>query len=380
VILTALLLAQLLAAQGDPAIDGPTLFAALQRYHASFRDVTLIHEGSAQFLATQSDGPSPVGTFQSFYAYRSDGASLLDAFGQQPDKPKGREIYALLHNRLEGLNATPDAGDTPIRLRTPYVAPGGPGSLGRAESPERIFLAWYFPTLGEPAEHDFKALGWEDVDGQRCLKVSFLRQPRPRLKGWVGGLPYMRFWIDPQRDCYPLRYEYYRGDDLEVRCEITRMERLHLPDGRAIWMPVEGKTWGFFGRSESGKPTMTKEPASIDTHKILVDTVKFNQGLSDGFFSVKKHALVASDEGLRKLQRELESEAASKAKRVPADPESRRKRLDEALEEADRQAKQLEASSALRSGPGWLGVLPGGMGAFGVALLGVAAYWYWKHR
>jgi hypothetical protein len=124
---------------------------------------------------------------------------------------------------------------------------------------------------------------------------------------------------------------------------------------------------------------MSKEPTSTDTHKILANTVKFNQGYSDAFFSVKKHALVASDEGSRKLQRERENEAAGQARRVPADPESRRKRLDEALEEADRQTKQLEASSASRSGLGWLGVLPGGMGGFGVAFLGVAAFWYWKH-
>lgn len=376
----AIALALMSAAQSDPAIDGPTLFAALQRYHSSFRDITLIQEGTFQWLVRRSGEPGPVGTFQTFYAYRSDGATLLDAFGQQPDKPKGREIYSLLHNRLEGLNATPDAGDTPIRLRTPESGPGGPGSLNRANSPERILLAWYFATLDEPAEHDFKALGWEDVDGHRCLKVNFLRQRKALLKGWVGGLPYMRFWIDPTRDCYPLRYEYYRGDALEVRCEITRMERLRLPDGRSIWMPVEGKTWGFLGKGERGQLVSGKEPTSVETHKILVGTVKFDQGLSDGFFSVKKHALVASDEGLRKLQRELESEAASQVKRIPTDPESRRKRIDEALEEADRQAKQLEASSALRSGPGWFGVLPGGMGAFGVALLGVAAYWYWKHR
>lgn len=372
-------LALVSSAQSDPAIDGSTVFAALQRYHSSFRDITLIQEGTFQWLVTRSGEPGPVGTFQTFYAYRSDGATLLDAFGQQSDNPKRREIRSILHNRLEEINATPD-GDTPIRARVPQSAPGGPGSLNRADSPERVFLAWYFATLGEPAEHDFKALGWEDVDGRRCLKVSFLRQPKARLKGWVGGLPYMRFWIDPKRDCYPLRYEYYRGDDLEVRCEITRMERLHLPDGRSIWMPVEGKTWGSFGGWKDGKPVKSKEPSSIETHKILVDTVKFDQGLSDAFFSVKKHALVASDEGLRKLQRELESEAASKVKAVPADPESRRKRLDLALEEADRQAKQLEASSAVRSGPGWFGMLPGAMGAFGVALLGVAAFWYWKHR
>ena len=80
------------AAQSDPAIDGPTLFAALQRYHSSFRDITLIQEGTFQWLVTRSGEPGPVGTFQTFYAYRSDGATLLDAFGQQKFQATLKEL------------------------------------------------------------------------------------------------------------------------------------------------------------------------------------------------------------------------------------------------------------------------------------------------
>ena len=77
---------------------------------------------------------------------------------------------------------------------------------------------------------------------------------------------------------------------------------------------------------------------------ILLNTVKFDQGLADSFFSVKKHAAAANDESLLKLQRELEHEPSAK-KPLAADPESRRKRLDEALAEANTQSKGLEASS-----------------------------------
>jgi hypothetical protein len=358
------------------------LFALLQRYHASFRDVTLIHEGTSEMRRAEPGKPDIVNRFQSFYAYRSDGATLLDVFSQRSDKPKNRSIYTILHNRLERLDATPDA-DEPIRARVPESGPAGPGSLGRPDSPERIFFAWHFATLGEAGEHDVKPLGWEDIDGHRCLGFSMLQQPKALLKGWVGELPYIRLWIDPQRDGYPVRFESYRGEELEVRREITRMERLPLPDGKSIWFPTQGKTWGFLGKWDRGKLLHTKEPTSAETHTILIKTVKFNQGMNDGFFSVKKHALVASDEDFRKLQRELEAEAtiaASKVKSVPNDLESRRKRLDDALVEADRQAQRLEASSAARSGAGWFDFLTGGMGVLGVGLLGGVAFWYWKHR
>ncbi|HZW34570.1 MAG TPA: hypothetical protein VFF52_27850, partial [Isosphaeraceae bacterium] len=115
---------------------------------------------------------------------------------------------------------------------------------------------------------------------------------------------------------------------------------------------------------------------TVETHKILIPTVKFNQGLSDGFFSSKKHALVANDEGLRRLQRELDKTPPPKREKIPpADPGSRRKRLDEALAEADRQAQQLEASSAARAGLGWSEIFYGTLGLAGVVTLSIAGFW-----
>jgi hypothetical protein len=372
-------LALMATSQVDPAMDETTVFALLRRYHSSFRDVSFIHEGKLERTDAGTGKADPVRQFQTFYAYRSDGATLLDRFSQQAGKPKVRTITSLLHDRAELLDATPDR-DPPILAREPEAGPGGPGTLGGPYSPERIFLAWYMPTLAEPAEHDVKALGWEDVGGHRCLKVSMLRQPRKYLQGWHGDLPFIRLWIDPQRDGYPIRYEHYEGEHLHLRGEITRMERLQIPDGRAIWFPIQGKVWGFFAL-ERGRMVPRKEPTDVETHGVLINSVKFNQGLKDSFFSVKKHALVASDEGLKKLLREMQNEAASKAKKVVhVDPESHRKRLDEALAEADRQAQQLEASSAARAGFGWSGVLYSGLGAAGVLMLGIAGYRHWRAR
>ena len=132
----------------------------------------------------------------------------------------------------------------------------------------------------------------------------------------------------------------------QVRSEISRLEHQPLPGGRALWLPVTGKTVTFLGQLGPGKIVHTKEPYTLEEIRILVESVKFDQGLGDSFFSVRKQARVASDEDLRKLQRQLEEAPKPEVKRQPADPESRQKRLDLALDEADRQAKCLEASSA----------------------------------
>jgi hypothetical protein len=375
-----LLLALGFPTQNAPAIDARTVFALLERYHASFQDIAFVHEGTWVKAGGSAANPPFAYRFQGFYAYRADGATVLDVFGtRRGDEPETRTIYSVLKGRLEILGASPDLLPR-VRDRTPAVASGGPGSLTYLDSPERTFLAWYFPTLTDPAEHDAEVQGWEDVDGHRCLKVRMLKQPKPLLKGWPGGLPFVKFWIDLERGGYPLRYELYRGDELEVRAEITRLERLDLPDGRPLWLPAEGKTYTHLEGSSRTGVVHTKEPLSVETHKILMNTVRFNQGLNDGFFSTKKHALVANDEGLRKLQRELDQKPVPRVKRSTSDPESVQKALDEALAEADHQAERLEASSAARAGAGWFDVLTGGLGVFGAFLLGGVGSRYWRSR
>jgi hypothetical protein len=275
------------------------------------------------------------------------------------------------------LNATPDH-EPHVRDRTPESGSGGPGSMNRPDAPEQIFLPWYLRSLGDPAEHEFKLEGWEDVDGHRCLKVRMLWQPRSLLKYLKDQFPTVRIWFDMERG-YALRLERYRGDELMSRAEVTRLERLRLPDGRPIWFPKEGKS-AVFQKHVDGKFVYAKEPYTHETYNILTDTVKFNQGLSDGFFSAKKHALVVSDEGLRKLQRELDQKPKPRVEKLPSDPESRKKRLDAALAEADRQVERLEASSAARAGVGWFEVLTSGLGVFGVLVLGGVGFWYWRIR
>jgi len=375
----------MLALQNQPATDGRTLFALFEKYHAAFRDVSFVYEGTmTQVARTAGKDPEPgnVHRFQGFYAYRADGATLMDVFGVGPSQvPESRVVYAMLHNRQEIIDASPDLlPPTPLRDRVPVTAPGGPGSLSRPNSPERIFLAYYYPTLGDPSDHEIKIEGWEDIEGRRCLKVRMLKYARPMTKGAIGGLPAVRLWVDLERDACPLRFEFYQGDDLEVRSEISHLERLTVSGGRALWLPAAGTVSVYLGQNDQGSVIHSRNPVYVETHGVLVDTVKFNQGLNDNFFSAPKHAVIVNDEGLRKLQRALDQKPKPEVKKPPADPESRQQRLDLALKEADRQAQRLEASSAARAGPGWFEALTAGLGLFGALVVSAAFFWYRRAR
>ena len=326
-------LAMASVAQDQSAPDPREVFARLKRYRTSFRDVSFLHEGTLVMAKDGELGHTNDNHFQGYYAYRADGATLLDVFNYgREDQPMTRFLHSILNGRMEIMNASPDI-EPRVADRSPEIVKGGPGSLNNPTSPQRIFLAPYFSTLGDASEHKPETQGWEEIDGRRCLKVKILARPESQLKGWAGGLPFVTLWFDLERDGYPLRLEYSRGDNLERRTEISRLQRIELPGGRHLWFPAEGRTSSYFGNMGRDKSSLySKEPQSVETHRILLDTIKFDLNLSDGFFSVKKHAAVSNDEGLRKLQHQLDSRPKDRGITLPSDPESRQKRLDKALE------------------------------------------------
>ncbi|HZW34568.1 MAG TPA: hypothetical protein VFF52_27840, partial [Isosphaeraceae bacterium] len=99
-----------------------------------------------------------------------------------------------------------------------------------------------------------------------------LRQPKPLLKGWQGGLPFVKLWIDLQRDGYPLRYELYAGDVIEARGEISRLELADIPEGRPIWLPAEGKVSTYVGGGRRTGLIHSKEPLSV----VRADSASFS--------------------------------------------------------------------------------------------------------
>jgi hypothetical protein len=374
--LVATLAVMMIAAVGDPPQpDSRTIFAQWETYCSAFKDVAFVYEGTMKNLGSKEHDPDAERTFQGYYAFRNDGATLIDVFDDlgAGGRPGSRQLFSLLDGRMETLDASPDFLPR-VRDREPVAANGGAGSLNRPNAPERIFLAWFLHAKCDPTEYELQPQGWEDIEGHRCLEARMPGLPRSQAHQWQGEPPFYRLWLDPERGCYPLRWEYSSGgEEIGMRIEILHLERVALPDGRLLWFPREGRTWTYGGTDENGRPVTKKEPTYLETHRILTGTVTFDQGLNDAFFSVKRHALVASHEDLKTLQRELERAPVKiPAKAIPSDPESVRKRLDESLAEADRQAQRLEASSAAREGAGWGDILPWGLGITGgLILLGV---------
>lgn len=366
----------LLCPIADPAIDAQAVAELFRSYGSDFKDVQFIYEGTVR-----PTGPdeSVATTFQGAYSFRNDGATLIDVFMLAGGNPNGRVLWSLLKDRREDFDASPDIL---LRLseRKPSVSVGAPGSFDFPRSPERLFLAYFFRSHANAEEFGLEPQGWEDVDGRRCLVVIAFGSPRPKFDNQNRSRSFGKFWLDLERNGNPLRIEWYVQDKLAIQTFVD-LERLATPRGRLVWFPLQARTSTYGIRLEKGKALRNEKPAYVETYKIRPYTIQFDQGLPDAFFSTKKQAFVTSDESLAKLKRELESWKPARKVHEPSDPESRKRRLDDALSRADAQAARLEASSAARAEEHWSRILIGWIPLLiGVPLAGLVLYRSWSHR
>ncbi len=382
--LTPLLISLALMGMDDTPPSGEAIFALFDRYRNAIEDVSFIYEGSTVFLQ-QREFIGQNDAYQGYYAYRRDGATLLDIFtGKEGGSYENRTLFSLLNWKMAVLEAMPDML-LPQRMREVEEFPGGPGSLARTDSPERIFFNWFFYRLASPAEHDCEVLGWDKVGDVRCVTLS-LGMSR---KSDLGNLPRDTFriqlWVDLNRDAYPIRLEARQDGHLVYRTEVTNLHRLQLPNKSRLWFPMEGTTWTFEGLTARSGIVYTEKPVYEEHRRILLDTIKFNRKFPDGFFSVKAHAKVASNEGLERLLRELKAKAPTKeqirSQSKEQDPRSVTEKLTQAIEKANEQSRLLEASSAAREVEAWGGWSPWWLsGLLGAALVVVGAYHVWRSR
>lgn len=111
----------------------------------------------------------------------------------------------------------------------------------------------------------------------------------------------------------------------------------------------------------------------------MAGSVVLNQGLPDERFSTKwQGEMPRSPESVKQARRQ--AAAIPKPKHGRTDPVGVKEELERELVEADRQAEQLEASSAAREEWGWTPILQVGFGMLGIVLLGGVAAWKWKGR
>ena len=374
--LSACVLMVLMTGVGDVEV-GPSEFARLmQGLHGDLRDVTFVYEGWSRGVPSSRSieedvrsGPDRrVGErdYQGGYSFRADGATRLDYYTDHINDGKPHKSFSvhqlevIFDHKLYSLDRMPET-----RNEKPTVGGGGPGVIKHSYSPEEIHYAWFFRTMGDPAKKGYKYLGWEEIDGRRCLKVEL--DVAWGFPEHMEDRPIYRFWIDMERGGHPIQIEFLRGERVMTRTARIALESLTDGDGRERWFPVRGITyiWPFFPKDDGGVPV------AYETYQVLDGTVRFNQNLPDAFFSLDWKGAIPETEQLATRRKEFR-------KPPPRDdPEGIRLRLAKDLTEADKLAKQLEASSPAREPWNWTVLGQAGFAMVAAATLVTAGVRRW---
>jgi len=368
----------------------PRAFANLMSaLYEPFHSVSFVYEGeqSYQGVALRDVGTrrtaAPRTVFQGVYAYKHHGSVFLDVFSE----PLGSEA-ALVHEtlalskdgRLEKNRSLPDRHGVNGQ---PRVVPGGSvWSIFSRYSPEDFFV---LSRMSQYIEHldrcDYEYIGWEEIDGHRCLHVRLLAIPGA---GEGPGPHYHKsYWLDCDRGGHPLRVELERGGDVLWRIADVRLEE-YKDRARSYWLPVSARVEKY-----DWKNRIHRRPVVVTTYALVRGSVRINEEIPDELFHAERVngiSPIYEALGLARVDNPLtlDETAAALAAQAP-DPSERAvgpagvaERLDRMLEEAERQAELLEASSPARPAQvatRWTSI---GLVAFGFVVIAAAVAWKWR--
>ncbi len=363
----------------SPAPPGDDAFIAIRANLSTLRDVEFVYEGRYD-LANAENFPevrakaAPDRDYQGTYAFRTaDAATYLDIYHQprREGMPFIRTTECLFASKLDKMEYTPDRARKGMPISH---GNGGPGSFNTIESPEPVVPFWiYREILLDPAGYSYKPLDLEEVDGHKCRKIqvaAFYQCP-------LSDQRWNYHWIDLERGGLPLKIEYTINGRVTRRTHKIELRSFKADDGHIVWVPIAGET-DIFSR-ELGE--VAGRHFGRDTCRLVPTSVRINQGLADEYFSIKRDHASSYTGVMEKARREFEGPTAKKwaGEPVRTDPKSVRDRLAANLKEADRQATEIEASSAARESSRWPRpstlVL---LGAGAVAL--VVGFLLWRRR
>jgi hypothetical protein len=376
-----LLLLAVFSTHSGPELNGRQFMALLEAAHSEIEDFEIVCEGDVRRHQGWSERGKPGGaavdqfSFQARYVYRSDGVGLMDYYQKPLDDPALwiHEVHTLIGGRLTTLVESPESKKGRLR---PSVTKGAPGSLGLGGSPERfIFLSYWRGLKYSVSSVGFECEGWEEIDGAPVLRVTINHTPEV-----TGDSRYWsRYWINMERGGHVVKCDSYLGSRLRTRVHSVVISPVSTAKGKQVWLPTHGEFDSFVqGERVNNKVrlTYTEAPVYRETYKVVPTSILLNRGVKDeAFSSVWKgtrtvpEALTASKEF---------SEAARKSKAAPLAPIrgeaiEPQEFLERQLAEADRQAKQLDASPAGRGGWAPSTLIQGGLALLGVGVL-IAAF------
>lgn len=152
--------------------------------------------------------------------------------------------------------------------------------------------------------------------------------------------------------------------------------------GKPTWLPAHGHTGYYVWRNVT-----YERPVYELTIDVINGSARVNVDLPDSLFTVKRATALPTAGELATLNKAshsstLRKEFEGQPARQPfrTDPVSIRRRIDENLAEADRQSKELEASSPAKASWSWTTAIQLVLVIVGVAMLAGVSYRKWLDR
>lgn len=351
-------------------LDSEQFVRIIDGLQANILDLSLTFEGEFRFVGPKRlmpDEPNPLDQrYQGNYVYRNDGATFLEVYRQgfAMDTPFIHSTSALLRGQLDQLVRNPDNFTrNPPPIKTTKGVTSGSGVFDQTASPERIIFLWYFRSLASSQPMAFEDLGWQDVEGHKCIVIRI--DSFPDYKGEDKRTA--KYWVDLDRGGHPLKVDEFAGDRLLARRRDIRLDSYPTADGKQVWFPSSGINESFRWRSD-----YYDRPIFQETYKILGSSLRINERPTDKRFSVRW-----KEGGQIKATMPLRREFESVISRPPpslfrTDPAGVQLQLDRHLEAANKQGKMLEASSASRETWNWTTRFQFIFGFVGIAVIASA--------
>jgi hypothetical protein len=366
-------------ADQEPDVEG--LANIMEGLHGSLTDVEFVYEGNVGHPDRQGTLDTPTTVFQGTFAYRNDECAHVDLFVNKIGEGERllRKVAALSKGQLDEISFVPDGAVVSGR----GAQPGGLPSLDRSESPLRIFQVPRLlqllrdtggvRTLGRLR---YECLGWEEIEGRRCLKIRFVRG---NAKEGSNKFTAYVYWLDMERGGNPIQYHDIANGVIWLFADRIELLRVSLPDGQPYWLPLRGRAGSYVDVDALLKTGGSKNlvgaryPTYLENFNIVMETIKVNQGLPDSRFSLDWSDSVKAVHA-QNVRARLKERLNQPRRRTSEGV------VDAVVNEAADQAQLLEASAPSREH--WTATTVGMslLGVFGTASLGLAAYLRWTQR
>lgn len=334
------------------ASDARGVIDTIEALQHDIKDFQCEYEGKVYYLNKEVQRSRKLGddglflSFSGFYLWKQGGNTLVDSLNRsEPDGNIIRETLIMrpLEKQAESYRRPVDAaiGEAEFHDVNRYNA-NRSGMLGE------IFLIDEIKRLALDKNLESK-VDDQTLEGRLVKVLTF---STTNFK-W----PADRFWIDLKRTGHVVRRETYAPKGLAPEESLLGRVDIKLApfkvNGFELWMPISGVAEGHAAIKNS-RPVLEVEPTNREIIYMNEGTLNFNTKPGPEMFTHRFKVGTPISDNLRRTQYEygLQKPPPRQSK---ADIEAM---LRGQLAEAQKQEKELLASSPARSGPGFLAWLP----------------------